>query len=177
MKLPIVWVCGKISLAGTSADNFYIGCDYCNRKVYGADGISFECLFCGQKQGTTVKRFIYNASLYDSSACIVVTVFTSDILRLFKFVGMDLDLAMDLEILNTKLHSVIIIAGVKRSKGTDDGLHKNPYSIVLVSEENPSAQSVAAADGNPSDPEAYTVVVPKRKLTFKSLNNIPPLTG
>ncbi|CAH9099887.1 unnamed protein product, partial [Cuscuta epithymum] len=50
-QVPVVWVYGTFSLSDTPGDGFYVGCDYCNRKVYGSDGIPFECLFCGQKEG------------------------------------------------------------------------------------------------------------------------------
>ncbi|CAH9133587.1 unnamed protein product [Cuscuta epithymum] len=49
-KVPVVWVYGKFSLTDTSGDSFYVGCDYCNRRMYAEDSVEFECLFCGQKQ-------------------------------------------------------------------------------------------------------------------------------
>ncbi|CAH9129476.1 unnamed protein product [Cuscuta epithymum] len=55
-KVPVVWVCGRVNLSDTSAEPYYIGCDYCNRRVYAPEGSTFQCMFCGQKQGRTVKR-------------------------------------------------------------------------------------------------------------------------
>ncbi|CAH9101892.1 unnamed protein product [Cuscuta europaea] len=55
-KVPIVWMCGKLNLSDTSGESYYIDCDYCNRRVYAPEGSTFQCMFCGQKEGRTVKR-------------------------------------------------------------------------------------------------------------------------
>ncbi|CAH9143883.1 unnamed protein product [Cuscuta epithymum] len=171
-KVPVVWVYGKFSLTDTSGDSFYVGCDYCNRRVYADDGEEFECLFCGQKQGTTVKRYICNATLHDASSCIPVTIFTSDIFRLLEFTGMDPGVDIDLPALDARLQSITLVAGVKRSRTNENGIQKNPYSIVLVSNDQPPLQPALSVATTSSNTPMDATAVPKRKLQFKSVKDI-----
>ncbi|CAH9107231.1 unnamed protein product [Cuscuta epithymum] len=174
--IPIVWVYGKLNFADTSGDGSYVGCDYCNRRVHGIDGVTFECLFCGQKQGTSVKRYVCSATLSDSSGCIPVTLFTSDILHLMEIVSMDPNVELDLEALDAKLQSAPIIAGVRRSKSSEGGLQKNPYSIVLVSNGKapPAPAAARTATSSAAAPEVAldAASARKRKLDFKSAEDV-----
>ncbi|CAH9109634.1 unnamed protein product [Cuscuta europaea] len=135
-EILVVWVYGKFSLPDTSEEGYYIGCNYCNRRVHGIEGASFQCIFCGQKNGTTVKRFRLNALLGDGTGTIPVTLFTNDVLHLFEFIGMDATAAMDLELFNTNIQKIHILTGVKRTKTNEEGLQGNPYTVVSVSKKH-----------------------------------------
>lgn len=37
---------------------YYIGCNYCNKAVKDIEGLKLDCLYCGQTDGITVRRYM-----------------------------------------------------------------------------------------------------------------------
>ncbi|CAH9092169.1 unnamed protein product [Cuscuta epithymum] len=174
LQVTVVWVLGKFSLPDTTQECFYIGCNYCNRRVYGTEGITFQCLFCGQKQGTTVKRFRLDADLHDGTTSIPVTLFTTDILTLLKYTCTDPDTAIDLEAFNTKLQTLDIVAGIKHSKPNEEGTQVNSYTVVLVSQKLTTPNVSLPVTQPPPLTTCETSSQAKRTLNFKSGSDLPP---
>ncbi|CAH9126500.1 unnamed protein product [Cuscuta epithymum] len=169
---PIVWVSSKFRLSDTSEEGSYIGCDYCNRKVHGTEGVVFQCLFCGQKNGKTVKRFRLNAALDDGTNVIPVTLFTSEVLQLLKFVKVDPASDIDLESLAKNLLNIAVVSGVKRSRPNDEGLLGNPYAIVCVAPFEKTTPGSPIDIPVPLPTEAAPSTPSKRKLNFGSLGEL-----
>ncbi|CAH9088463.1 unnamed protein product [Cuscuta epithymum] len=174
LEVIVVWVLGKFSLVDTSQEFFYIGCNYCNRRVYGPEGITFQCLFCGQKLGTTTKRFRLDAYLTDSTASIAVTLFTNDILAFFKYACMDPNVATNLEDFDAKLQTLNIVAGIKHSKPNEEGIQTNPHTVVFVSQELPTLAASPPITSPPPLSSYATSSQAKRKLDFESPTDLPP---
>ncbi|CAH9078943.1 unnamed protein product [Cuscuta epithymum] len=170
-EIPVAWVLGKFVLMDTSDDGFYVGCDYCNRRVYAMEGVTFECMFCGQKKGKSVKRFRLDASLSDGTSSVPVTLFTADILSLFEFVHMDVEDTVDLEAFDAKLQKIDIIAGVKRTKFNEERAQGNLYTVVCVAEPKPFTDAV----GKDKIPPPGPILLPeaKKSLNFETVKDLP----
>ncbi|CAH9098600.1 unnamed protein product [Cuscuta europaea] len=178
-KVPVVWVCGKVNLGDTSGESYYIGCDFCNRRVYAPGGNTFKCMLCGQKEAQTIKRFILNATLTDGTATIPVTFFTNEVLKLYDYICMDPAKTRDTNVLDAELQKMTVIAGVKRAKISEQGLRGNPYSVVCVSQDKTPTPNALPTDLASTSSNDVHAALPKRKLAFPTQTDtdIPPPLG
>nr|GMC53743.1 replication factor A protein 1-like [Ipomoea batatas] len=54
---PIAWVRGKFILLKSDGFDYYVGCNYCNKGIHSMEGLQLHCLFYGQIDGITLRRY------------------------------------------------------------------------------------------------------------------------
>ncbi|CAH9089303.1 unnamed protein product [Cuscuta europaea] len=79
-RFPILQ--GNLTFLETGHITFYIGCNGCNKTVNSVQGVHFQCLHCGNKNGVTSKRFGLGVNISDATSVLDTTLFTNEVFKL-----------------------------------------------------------------------------------------------
>ncbi|VFQ71331.1 unnamed protein product [Cuscuta campestris] len=124
------WVEGQLQVLEAGDITFYIGCSSCNRKLNYIEGINFKCIFCGDPEAKTIKRFRILAEIKDELSALQVTLFTDTLEKIVR--ALELNTPMELikcEDLNNSLKSQKVTAAVKLPTRTEQTPASKTFSV------------------------------------------------
>lgn len=146
------------------APSFYIGCDYCNRKVCGPEGGNYRCLDCGNPHARAEKKYKIKVELTDETGQIVGTIFDEDFNRLLQITNtIHRSRSIDIAKLQAKLDEKKFFCEVRLDRRQFPGKSKQTYTINGVCENVKVSQSVSV-QGNDEGPSTERSII--RTLTF-----------
>ncbi|VFR01770.1 unnamed protein product [Cuscuta campestris] len=123
--------------------SFYIGCDYCNRKVCGPEGGNYRCLDCGNPHARAEKKYKIEVELTDETGQIVGTIFDEDFNRLLQITNtIHRSGSIDIAKLQAKLDGKKFFCEVRLDRRQFPGKSKQTYTINGVCENVKVSQSV-----------------------------------
>ncbi|XP_031126940.1 replication protein A 70 kDa DNA-binding subunit A-like [Ipomoea triloba] len=100
---PVAWVRGKLRMKNVGPLEYYIGCNYCNKTVNSIEGLKLHCLYCGQTDGLTVRRYKLNVEISDGSTIVQATLFNHDVHRLMLLATL----------FNHDVHRLMLLVGIE----------------------------------------------------------------
>nr|GMC59982.1 replication protein A 70 kDa DNA-binding subunit B-like [Ipomoea batatas] len=130
---PVAWVRGKLRMKNVGPLEYYIGCNYCNKTVNSIEGLKLHCLYCGQTDGLTVRRYKLNVEISDGSTIVQATLFNHDVHRLMLLVGIEMPTTVeDSEIFQQKLDAIEFVVGLRINALNEDHPSTLTYSVACI---------------------------------------------
>nr|GMC49875.1 protein RKD1-like [Ipomoea batatas] len=112
---------------------YYIGCNYCNKAVKDIEGLKLDCLYCGQTDGITVRRYQLNVEISDGSTILQATLFNHDVHRLMLLFGIEMPTTVkESEIFQQKLDSTDFVVGLRKNALNEDQSFSLTYSVACI---------------------------------------------
>nr|GMC53482.1 replication protein A 70 kDa DNA-binding subunit B-like [Ipomoea batatas] len=132
-ETPVAWVRGKLRMKNIGPIEYYIGCNYCNKGVKDIEGLKLDCLYCGQTDGITVKRYRLNVEISDGSTILQATLFNHDVHRLMLLFGIEMPTTVkESEIFQQKLDSTDFVVGLRKNALNEDQSFSLTYSVACI---------------------------------------------
>nr|GMC59954.1 replication protein A 70 kDa DNA-binding subunit B-like [Ipomoea batatas] len=129
----VAWVRGKLRMKNVGPLEYYIGCNYCNKTVNSIEGLKLHCLYCGQTDGLTVRRYKLNVEISDGSTIVQATLFNHDVHRLMLLVGIEMPTTVeDSEIFQQKLDAIEFVVGLRINALNEDHPSTLTYSVACI---------------------------------------------
>nr|GMD30436.1 ATP-dependent DNA helicase PIF1-like [Ipomoea batatas] len=130
---PVAWVRGKLRMKNVGPLEYYIGCNYCNKTVNSIEGLKLHCLYCGQTDGLTIRRYKLNVEISDGSTIVQATLFNHDVHRLMLLVGIEMPTTVeDSEIFQQKLDAIEFVVGLRINALNEDHPSTLTYSVACI---------------------------------------------
>ncbi|VFQ73325.1 unnamed protein product [Cuscuta campestris] len=159
-----VWVEVHMRIIDDAA-SFYIGCDYCNRKVCGPEGGSYRCLDCGNPNARAEKKYKMEVELSDETGEIVGTIFDEDFNRLLQITNtIHRSGSIEIAKLQAKMDGKKFFCEVRVDNKQFPGKSKQTYTINGVCENVKVSQPVGVP-ANDEGPSTGRRII--RTLTFE----------
>nr|GMD86002.1 hypothetical protein DM860_016188 [Ipomoea batatas] len=112
---------------------YYIGCNYYNKAVKDIEGLKLDCLYCGQTDGITVRRYRLNVEISDGSTILQATLFNHDVHRLMLLFGIEMPTTVkESEIFQQKLDSTDFVVGLRKNALNEDQSFSLTYSVACI---------------------------------------------
>ncbi|CAH9083553.1 unnamed protein product [Cuscuta europaea] len=83
-EVKVFWIQGNLTLLEYGFISFYIGCNGCNKTIKSVEGVQFQYLHCGNKNGVTTKRFCLSVEISDTTGVLETTQFTNEVYKLLR---------------------------------------------------------------------------------------------
>ncbi|XP_031122581.1 uncharacterized protein LOC116025489 [Ipomoea triloba] len=169
---PIAWVRGKLRMKNVGPLEYYIGCNYCNKTVNSIEGLKLHCLYCGQTDGLTVRRYKLNVEISDGSTIVQAILFNHDVHRLMLLVEIEMPTTVeDSEIFQQKLDAIDFVVGLRINALNEDHPSTLTYSVACIckdiTRDTGEQQATPHARSSNIVEETFTVGNPtKRRLDF-----------
>nr|GMC83984.1 replication protein A 70 kDa DNA-binding subunit B-like [Ipomoea batatas] len=169
---PVAWVRGKLRMKNVGPLEYYIGCNYCNKTVNSIEGLKLHCLYCGQTDGLTVRRYKLNVEISDGSTIVQATLFNHDVHRLMLLVGIEMPTTVeDSEIFQKKLDAIEFVVGLRINALNEDHPSTLTYSVACICKDitRDTGEQQATPHARSSNIVEETVMVgnpTKRRLDF-----------
>nr|GMD06070.1 ATP-dependent DNA helicase PIF1-like [Ipomoea batatas] len=130
---PVAWVRGKLRMKNIGPIEYYIGCNYCNKAVKDIEGLKLDCLYFGQTDGITVRRYRLNVEISDGSTILQATIFNHDVHRLMLLFGIEMPTTVkESEIFQQKLDSTDFVVGLRKNALNEDQSFSLTYSVACI---------------------------------------------
>nr|GMC53481.1 replication protein A 70 kDa DNA-binding subunit B-like [Ipomoea batatas] len=163
---PIAWVRGKIILLKTiltyfcDGFDYYVGCNYCNKGIHSMEGLQLHCLFCGQIDGITLRRYKVEIEIFDNVGTVHVTMFNHEVHRLMLMASSNIPTCEKDVMLQQKLDNLVF--GLKKNTIVSEQRTMTYYAVACVCKQLDSGESNDGLLmlGNPT----------KRRLDFGQLS-------
>nr|GMC51781.1 replication protein A 70 kDa DNA-binding subunit B-like [Ipomoea batatas] len=132
-ETPVAWVRGKLRMKNIGPIEYYIGCYYCNKAVKDIEGLKLDCLYCGQTDGITVRRYGLNVEISDGSTILQATLFNHDVHRLMLLFGIEMPTTVkESEIFQQKLDSTDFVVDLRKNALNEDQSFSLTYSVACI---------------------------------------------
>nr|GMC47471.1 replication protein A 70 kDa DNA-binding subunit B-like [Ipomoea batatas] len=132
-ETPVAWVRGKLRMKNIGPIEYYIGCNYCNKAVKDIEGLKLDCLYCGQTDGITVRRYRLNIEISDGSTILQAALFNHDVHRLMLLFGIEMPTTVkESEIFQQKLDSTDFVVGLRKNALNEDQSFSLTYSVACI---------------------------------------------
>nr|GMC53746.1 replication protein A 70 kDa DNA-binding subunit B-like isoform X1 [Ipomoea batatas] len=133
IETPVAWVRGKLRMKNIGPIEYYIGCNYCNKAVKDIEGLKLDCLYCGQTDGITVRRYQLNVEISDGSTILQATLFNHDVHQLMLLFGIEMPTTVkESEIFQQKLDSTDFVVGLRKNALNEDQSFSLTYSVACI---------------------------------------------